>query len=146
MASIRGKNTRPEIALRKALHAAGFRYRLHVSDMPGKPDLVLPKYRAVVFVHGCFWHHHEGCHYAAIPSTRQDFWLRKFEANKRRHEIVSGELVKTEWRVAVVWECGLKHEPEKTMSSLIEFLLDPSVPAAEIPCVPPRRVKRAPSS
>ncbi|WP_422028802.1 very short patch repair endonuclease [Roseovarius sp.] len=108
MAGISGKDTKPELALRRALHARGFRFRLHSKAVHGRPDLVLPKYRAVVFVHGCFWHRHEGCRYATTPSTRQDFWQAKFEANVARDKAVRGRLLEDGWRVATVWECALR--------------------------------------
>lgn len=108
MAGIRGKDTEPELALRRSLHALGFRYRLHVKGIPGKPDLVLPKYKAVIFVHGCFWHRHPGCRYATTPSTRPDFWAAKFDANVARDKAVQTVLVQKGWRVATVWECALR--------------------------------------
>lgn len=108
MSGIRGKDTKPELMLRKALHARGFRYSLHSSKLPGKPDIVLPKYKAVVFVHGCFWHRHEGCRYTTSPSTRTDFWNAKFEANVERDETVQRALQTSHWRVAVVWECAIR--------------------------------------
>ena len=108
MAGIRGKDTKPEIRLRKALHARGLRYRLHASDIFGRPDLVFPKYRAVVLVHGCFWHRHEGCRYATTPATRTEFWERKFAANLQRDSIVQERLAASGWRVAIVWECALR--------------------------------------
>lgn len=108
MAGIRGKDTKPELALRRALHARGFRYRLHAKDIIGRPDLVLPKYNAVIFVHGCYWHRHEQCRYATTPSTRREFWAAKFEANVRRDREVQSQLLKSGWRVATVWECALR--------------------------------------
>lgn len=108
MSGIRGKNTKPELALRRALHARGFRFRLHSKNVYGRPDLVLPKYRAVVFVHGCFWHRHEGCRFASTPSTREEFWRKKFEANVARDEAVRGKLLEDGWRIATVWECALR--------------------------------------
>ncbi|HEY8596448.1 MAG TPA: very short patch repair endonuclease [Devosiaceae bacterium] len=112
MSGIRGKNTKPELALRRALHARGFRFRLHSANAQGRPDLVLPKYRAVVFVHGCFWHRHKGCRYATMPSTRPDFWHAKFESNVARDRIVRAALLAAGWRVATIWECALR-EPEQ---------------------------------
>jgi DNA mismatch endonuclease (patch repair protein) len=114
MAGIRGKDTKPELALRRALHARGFRLRLHLNAVHGRPDLVLPKYRAVVFVHGCFWHRRESCRYTITPSTRQKFWQGKFAANVARDAAVRGKLLKDGWRVATVWECALRlrtHKP-----------------------------------
>ena len=108
MAGIRGKDTGPEMALRRAMHVRGFRYRLHAKDLPGRPDLVLPKYGAVVFVHGCFWHRHPGCRYTSIPSTRPEFWQTKFETNVVRDNAARGALLIAGWRVATVWECATK--------------------------------------
>ena len=112
MAGIKGRNTKPELVLRKALHARGFRYRLHAKNVAGRPDLVLPRYRAVVFVHGCFWHRHEGCRYAATPATRPEFWQAKFSANVARDIAVRDSLLESGWRVATVWECALR-KPEQ---------------------------------
>jgi len=112
MAGIRGKDTRPELALRRALHARGFRFRLHSKIVPGRPDLVLAKYRAVVFVHGCFWHRHEGCRYATTPATRAEFWRKKFAANVARDKAVRAALREEGWRVATIWECALR-KPEQ---------------------------------
>jgi DNA mismatch endonuclease (patch repair protein) len=108
MASIKGSNTGPEIALRKALHALGLRYRLHDRKLPGRPDIVLPRWKAVVFVHGCFWHRHEGCRYATIPATRPQFWKDKFAANVSRDQRNLDGLAAAGWRTRVVWECDLK--------------------------------------
>ena len=108
MAKIRGKNTRPEIAVRSLLHRAGYRFRIHVTSLPGKPDIVLPKYRTVVFVHGCFWHRHKGCKAATTPKTHRKFWAQKFArniANDKRHE---RQLRRMGWKVATVWQCQLK--------------------------------------
>jgi DNA mismatch endonuclease (patch repair protein) len=105
MAGIRGKNTKPELSLRRALHALGFRYRLHAPGFPGRPDLVLAKHRAAIFVHGCFWHRHPGCRYTTTPATRPQFWAAKFEAN-----IARSELLKAGWRVGTVWACALRTE------------------------------------
>lgn len=105
MARIRGKNTRPELALRKVLHRLGLRYRLHGAGLPGKPDLVFPRYKAVVFVHGCFWHRHAGCSIATTPKSNTPFWLEKFEKNVARDTRVATQLEERGWRVFVVWEC-----------------------------------------
>ena len=107
MSNIRGKDTKPELILRRALHARGLRYRLHVKDLPGKPDLVFPKFRAVVFVHGCFWHRHPGCAKATTPATRVEFWQEKFRANVLRDQKNSERLTETGWRICTVWECEL---------------------------------------
>jgi DNA mismatch endonuclease (patch repair protein) len=108
MAGIRGKHTRPEIALRRALHARGLRFRLHDRRLPGVPDIVLPKWRAVILVQGCFWHRHEGCRYASTPATRPEFWQRKFSETIARDERNTAGLREQGWRVAIVWECALR--------------------------------------
>jgi len=107
MSRIRGKNTRPEMLVRSVLHRLGYRFRIHSPRLPGKPDIVLPKHRTVVFVHGCFWHRHPACKYAYQPKTRVEFWSRKFADNIRRHAEVTAQLTQQGWRVVVVWECEL---------------------------------------
>ena len=107
MAAIKGKNTRPEVFLRKQLFARGYRYRLNDKKLPGKPDLVLKKYNAVILVHGCFWHLH-GCHMFKWPSTRSEWWKEKLESNKSRDEKQLQALKTSGWRVLVVWECAIK--------------------------------------
>jgi DNA mismatch endonuclease (patch repair protein) len=106
MSGIRSRNTKPELALRKGLHAAGFRYRLH-GCLPGSPDIVLPRYRAVIFVHGCFWHRHPACSKATTPATRAEFWAGKFASNVERDARTHAALRHQGWRVGVVWECAL---------------------------------------
>ena len=108
MAGIGGKNSKPEMTLRRALHAKGLRYRLHADHLPGKPDLLFPQFKAVVFVHGCFWHRHAGCRYATEPRTRACFWKAKFSANVARDRRVARLLAESGWRVATVWECALR--------------------------------------
>ena len=107
MSRIRSKNTKPEIIVRSLLHRMGYRFRLHRKDLPGKPDMVLPKYKVVIFVHGCFWHRHQGCKYAYTPKSRVDFWQKKFEDNIQRHKVVTKELKKLDWKVIVIWECEI---------------------------------------
>ena len=107
MSRIRGKDTGPEMALRRALHAMGLRYRLHVRDLPGRPDLVFPSRKAVVFVHGCFWHQHDGCSIANVPKSNVTYWQAKFMANRARDARTTRRLRALGWRVIVVWECGL---------------------------------------
>jgi len=109
MSSIKAKNTRPEIKFRKYLHAQGFRYRLHVSDLPGTPDIVLPKYKLCIFVHGCFWHQHKGCKFAYKPKSHVDFWQKKLSGNKVRDVEVKIKLRHLGWRVFEIWECGIKN-------------------------------------
>lgn len=112
MARIGPKDTRPEMIVRKTAHALGLRFRLHRRDLPGRPDLVLPKHRLVIFVHGCFWHRHRGCKNCSTPKTRPAFWQKKFEQNVRRDERVQAELVELGWRVEVVWECQTQNVDE----------------------------------
>lgn len=107
MSGIRSKNTTPELLVRRFLHAQGFRFRIHRKDLPGKPDIVLPKYRAVLFVHGCFWHGHQ-CRLFRIPQTRTEFWTEKIESNIRRDRLAIESLNSSGWRVGVIWECALK--------------------------------------
>ena len=124
MSRIRGKNTKPELLLRSLLHRAGFRFRLHAGKLPGRPDIVLPKYRTVVFVHGCFWHRHEGCSNATMPKTRTDFWQEKFARTVERDLQKQRELEALGWRVLTVWECELRSSPERVMNMLKNQLLN----------------------
>lgn len=111
MAAITGRNTAPERIVRSFLHRAGLRFRLHRRDLPGRPDLILPRYRTAVFVHGCFWHRHTGCRFATTPASNKEFWARKFEENVRRDRRTIRTLRRAGWRVIVVWECrtGERH-------------------------------------
>lgn len=127
MAGIRGRDTGPEMRLRRAMHARGFRYRLHRRDLPGSPDLVFPACRAVVFVHGCFWHRHRGCRYAATPATRPEFWQAKFDANVARDARNEEALIASGWRVAVIWECALRHRTDETAGLLAQWLKEARV-------------------
>lgn len=105
MSQIRARNTTPELLVRSLLHRSGYRFRLHRRDLPGSPDIVLPKHKIVVFVHGCFWHQHAQCRYATMPKTRPEFWRQKFRDNLRRDRRAKSQLSKLGWRVLVVWEC-----------------------------------------
>ena len=120
MASVPTKDTKPEFALRRALHARGLRYRLHVRRLPGTPDLVFSRFRAVCFVHGCFWHRHRGCPHATDPATRREFWQAKFKANVERDRRNRQQLLDRGWRVAIVWQCALRHELVDTTSRMFD--------------------------
>jgi DNA mismatch endonuclease, patch repair protein len=122
MKGIGSRDTRPEIALRSALHRRGLRFRLHVKGLPGKPDLVLPHFRAVIFVHGCFWHRHAGCRYASAPATRDEFWQAKFGGNIARDARNRAALLALGWRVAVVWECSLNKDNGKVVDAVSHWL------------------------
>lgn len=110
MSGIRGRNTRPEMAVRRALFAAGFRFRLHRRDLPGAPDVVLPGRKVAVFVHGCFWHRHSGCRYSKLPATRPEFWRVKLDRNVERDRSVVESLLAMGWRVLIVWECAIRNK------------------------------------
>ena len=123
MSSIHAKNTKPEIVLRRKLHRAGLRYRLHNTKLAGKPDLVLASRRAVIFVHGCFWHRHNDCHWCSTPSSNTEFWSAKFERNKKRDAKAVETLRAEGWRVAIVWECGLRTTSlEETSARLLTWI------------------------
>lgn len=117
MSRIRGRDTKPEIAVRSMLHRLGYRFRVNRRDLPGKPDIVLPKYRTVVFVHGCFWHRHPGCKYSYTPKSRVEFWADKFRKNVERDRRVRNELERLGWHVEVVWECELR-DPDQLSERL----------------------------
>lgn len=121
MAAIRGADTKPEMLVRKGLHARGFRYRLHDRRLPGRPDLVFPARRAVVFVHGCFWHGHD-CPLFVMPKTRTEFWQGKIAANRARDDAALAALRETGWRTGIVWECGLKGPQRLGADAVIDSL------------------------
>jgi len=130
MSGIRGADTRPELLVRRHLHAAGFRFRLHARALRGRPDLVLPRWKAAIFVHGCFWHRHPGCRYATTPATRPEFWREKFERNLQRDAAVRVALEDEGWRVATVWECALRRDPAQTLDALAAWIRS-GAPSAE---------------
>ena len=109
MSAIKSKNTKPEIAVRKVLHSMGYRFRLHRKNLPGSPDIVLPKYKTVIFVHGCFWHRHENCKYASTPKTREEFWQNKFKVNLKRDREIQEKIKNIGWKSVVIWECEVKN-------------------------------------
>ena len=119
MAGIKGKDTTPELLIRRALHKRGFRYRIHEKKLPGKPDLVLPKFKAVIFINGCFWHGHS-CHLFKWPSSKEDFWKKKVTRNQELDNINIGMVLAKGWRVGVIWECALKGKAKRTFEYIIE--------------------------
>lgn len=119
MSCIRSKDTKPEMLVRRHLFSAGFRYKLHDKKLPGKPDIVLPKYRTVIFIHGCFWHGHEGCRHYVIPKTRSEWWLNKITSNKIKDSSNNHSLKNDGWKILTIWECDLKPKiRESTLSTL----------------------------
>jgi len=120
MSRIKGKDTKPELLVRRFLHKNGFRYRIHVKNLPGKPDIVLPKYKTVIFVQGCFWHGHEGCKYYVVPKTRTEWWSDKINGNITKDKSARELLIAQGWKVIEIWECGLK---KKTQDDSLHSLL-----------------------
>jgi DNA mismatch endonuclease (patch repair protein) len=123
MSQIKGKDTKPEMLVRRYLHAQGFRYKLHDKTLPGKPDIVLPKYKTIIFVHGCFWHGHKNCKYATIPKTRTEWWTQKIDRNKELDKINTAKLRKLGWKVIILHECKLKPTAvEHTFKALLKSI------------------------
>ncbi|NNJ14574.1 DNA mismatch endonuclease Vsr [Pseudomonas putida CSV86] len=120
MAGIKGRNTKPEVFVRRFLHANGYRFRLHRRDLPGSPDIVLPKFMTCIFIHGCFWHRHPGCRYATVPKTNADFWEKKFGSNVERDMRNKAALEEAGWSVLIIWECEIKH----SLATLERMLFD----------------------
>lgn len=124
MNRIRGKNTKPEMILRSELFKQGFRFRVHLKDLPGKPDIVLPKYQTAIFVHGCFWHYHKDCREGRIPSTNSKFWKEKLQRNINKDEANIKALLKDNWKVQVIWECEIEKHLNKTIKNLISKIIN----------------------
>ncbi len=123
MSMIKGKDTKPEIIVRKFLFQNGFRYRINFTKLPGKPDIVLPKYKTVIFINGCFWHGHKNCNYFVVPKTRTKWWIEKINKTKERDVLIMNELKKLGWRIFVIWECELKRvKRDKIFEKLLLFL------------------------
>ncbi|RFU13349.1 DNA mismatch endonuclease Vsr [Rhodobacteraceae bacterium W635] len=133
MSRIGSRNTKPEMVVRKGLHAAGFRYRLHARNLPGSPDIVLPKYRSVILVHGCFWHAHEGCRNFRLPKSNTDFWREKLVLNAERDTRQLKELQDAGWRTLVVWECATRDFSTKKLVETIAAWLHQEVQIVQIP-------------
>lgn len=123
MSRVKGRDTKPEILVRSFIHHMGFRFRVHRRDLPGNPDIVLPRYRKVIFIHGCFWHGHKNCPRSKRPSTHRSFWNKKLDGNIERDERYRRELLQMGWKVLVVWECETR-TPEKLLRKLENFLYD----------------------
>ena len=119
MSRIRGKDTEIEIKVRKYLFSQGFRFRKNVADMPGKPDIILPKYKTVIFIHGCYWHRHTGCKNCTTPNTNREFWLKKFEKNIQNDSKHQQELEAAGWKVLILWECEIENDFERLMDNLV---------------------------
>ena len=133
MAGIRGKNTKPEVVLRSALHRLGLRFRIHDRGLPGKPDIVFPRFRAAVQVHGCFWHRHERCRFATSPSSNSEFWQAKFETNVKRDRQSQADLEEHGWRTGVVWECAVRERGAPAVALELAHWLQGSDKHLEIP-------------
>ena len=149
MRAVKSGDTAPELIVRRLIHAMGYRYRLHGSDLPGKPDVVLPRLGKAIFIHGCFWHRHAGCRQASTPATRPEFWAAKFAANMARDAVVEDRLITAGWRVATVWECALRKEAlsQEVVNELAAWLVPSETitgahPAAEIGRDSPRPGKQ----
>lgn len=121
MAAVKSRDTKPELLIRSILHQKGFRFRLHVKDLPGKPDIVLPKYRSVILINGCFWHGHENCRFFKIPSTRTEFWEEKIHKNKINDSKAIAKLLAENWRVCVIWQCKIR-ESKKNLTELANIV------------------------
>lgn len=123
MSRIKGKNTKTELLVRSYLHRQGFRFRIHVKDLPGKPDIVLPRYNTIILIHGCFWHGHKGCKDFVMPKTRTEWWTAKINRNRENDAKHRKALKKLGWKVIEVWECGLKRRTEKVLGKVVEGIL-----------------------
>jgi len=133
MSGIRGANTRPEVELRRALHRLGLRFRLHDRSLPGRPDIVLARWKAVILVHGCFWHRHGDCRYATTPATRPEFWIAKFDANRVRDQRAVAALKASGWRVAIIWECALRKGGAPAVADVVRAWLVGDKALLEVP-------------
>jgi len=140
MAGIKSRNTKPELLVRSLLHRKGFRFRIHVKDLPGKPDIVLPKYNSVIFINGCFWHGHKNCRFFKLPSTRPEFWKEKILKNQNNDARAVSLLLAKNWKVCIIWECKIrasKKEPDQIINIISDFLAgqEPFLELAEKPDV-----------
>lgn len=126
MSRVKGKNTKPEKQVRSLLHRMGYRFRLHRKDLPGSPDIVLPKYRAAIFVHGCFWHHHANCKKATLPKQNRDYWVTKMNQNIERDLRKEKELIDSGWKVIVLWQCEIDKNNDRELLEIIDRGIDPA--------------------
>jgi DNA mismatch endonuclease (patch repair protein) len=133
MSGIRGRNTQPELYVRSLLHHSGFRFRLHRRDLQGCPDIVMPKYKAIIFIHGCFWHLHQGCKYVKMPSSSIKFWTEKLNGNRQRDLQNIDHLLSTGWRVLIVWECTIRANHGSELAEEIALWIHSSEKFAELP-------------
>lgn len=124
MKKVARESTKPELVVRRWLHGQGFRFRVNQKGLPGRPDIVLRRHNAVIFVHGCFWHAHEGCRFSKIPATRSGFWIKKFDANRERDARKEGQLLQAGWRVAIVWECATRNNDREEHLQLLSGWLE----------------------
>ncbi len=122
MSRVSGKNTKPELIMRTLLHRAGYRFKINDKDLPGKPDIVLPKYGTTIFIHGCFWHQHKNCKQASVPQTNQEFWQQKFIRNQRKDSRTKRQLNAMGWSVMTLWECKIKKDPQAALNRIIKKL------------------------
>ena len=122
MSKVRSKNTKPEMLVRRSLHALGYRYRVHVNNLPGKPDIVLSKHKSIIFTNGCFWHQHPGCKKASLPKTNQEFWRHKLKGNVDRDFITHKKLKLAGWRIITIWECEIENNLQGTISQVVKKL------------------------
>lgn len=132
MSRVKGKHTKPELIVRRAAHRLGLRFRLHRKDLPGHPDIVFPRYKVAMFVHGCFWHRHDGCRLASTPKTRTEFWSAKFERNVLRDTVARAALKNMGWRVETVWECETRSEMKVQDRLAAIFKPTPSLQSLQI--------------
>ncbi len=136
MSKVRGVNTKPEKLIRSHLHRQGFRFRINNPNLPGKPDIVLKKFNAVIFVHGCFWHNHKGCKKSKLPKTRKEFWKKKITDTVMRDQRNIANLMKLGWRIAIVWECGTKKKDdlENIIKKLSKWIIEGQTKRIELSC------------
>lgn len=143
MGRVRSKNTQPELIVRSILHRMGYRFRINRRDLPGKPDIVLPKHKTVVFVHGCFWHRHRGCKNCTTPSTRREYWEEKFARNVQRDRSNRRELRAQGWKVIVAWECDVRRDPAKAGRTIAGKIDGPAGRDADYPLPTKKQVLKA---